>query len=211
MRSRERGVGSGLGRTGDRCAARGPAKAGPYVLLIAAIAVSIPALADAQTFGFGRAPTAAELDAVFPSAAPDGSGLPMGRGSAKEGVAVYKQKCAACHGPEGTGTPIHRGVVPLGNAKPVKLDESLVPYATTVWDFINRAMPWLQPGTLTPDEAYAVTAYVLYLNKIVGEAEVLDQTTLPQVRMPHRDEMFPARVEWKPGERRPLGNYPGRR
>jgi cytochrome c len=198
MQSHERSVGSGLSRTG-------------LILALIALVLYVPARAHAQTFGFGRTPTAEELAAVFPSAAPDGSGLPMGRGSAKEGAAVYKQKCLACHGANGTGTPIHRGVVPLGNAKPVKLDESLVPYATTVWDFINRAMPWTQPGTLTPDEAYAVTAYVLYLNKIVGEAEVLDQTTLPQVRMPHRDEMFPARVEWKSGERRPLGNYPGRR
>jgi len=175
------------------------------------IVACVPALTDAQTFGFGRTPTEAELKAVFPSAAPDGSGLPAGSGSAKEGVAVYKQKCAACHGPEGKGTPLHRGLIPLGNAKPVKLDESLVPYATTVWDFINRAMPWTQPGTLTPDEAYAVTAYVLYLNKIVGEADILDQTTLPKVRMPHRDDMFPVRPDWKPGERRALGNYPGRR
>lgn len=171
----------------------------------------VPTLAQAQTFGFGRAPTTQELEGVFPAAAPDGTGLPAGRGSAKEGAAVYKQKCVACHGPNGTGTPLHRGVVPLGNAKPVKLDESLVPYATTVWDFINRAMPWTQPGTLTPDEAYAVTAYILYLNKIVDEADVLDQATLPKVRMPHRDDMVPARPEWKPGERRLFGNYPGRR
>ena len=176
-----------------------------------AIVACVPALTQAQTFGFGRTPTEAELKAVFPSAAPDGTGLPVGRGSAKEGAAVYTQKCLACHGPNGTGTPLHRGVVPLGNAKPVKLEESLVPYATTLWDFINRAMPWTQPGTLTPDEAYAVTAYILYLNKIVGEADVLDQTTLPKARMPHQDDMVPARPDWKPGERRMFGNYPGRR
>jgi mono/diheme cytochrome c family protein len=182
-------------------------------LLVAliAFALCVPALTLAQTFGFGRTPTAEELKAVFPAAAPDGTGLPVGRGSATEGAAVYKQKCLACHGANGTGTPLHRGIVPLGNAKPVELDESLVPYATTVWDFINRAMPWTQPGTLTPDEAYAVTAYVLYLNKIVGEADVLDQTTLPKVRMPHRDDMIPARPGWTPGERRLFGNYPGRR
>ncbi len=198
MRSRRRPVASGFSRTG-------------VLVVLIALATGAPALAQGPTFGFGRTPTAAELEAVFPSAAPDGTGLPAGRGSATEGAAVYKQKCLACHGPNGTGTPIHRGVVPLGNAKPVKLEESLVPYATTVWDFINRAMPWTQPGTLTPDEAYAVTAYILYLNKIVGEADVLDQATLPKVRMPHRDDMFPVRPEWKPGERRALGNYPVRR
>jgi len=186
----------------------------PRTLLLIAMLVAaacVSALAQGPTFGLGRTPTADEIKAVFPSAAPDGTGLPMGRGTAKEGVAVYKQKCAACHGPEGKGTPLHRGVVPLGNAKPVKLEESLVPYATTVWDFINRAMPWTQPGTLTPDEAYAVTAYILYLNKIVGETDVLDQTTLPKVRMPHQDDMVPARPDWKPGERRLFGNYPSTR
>jgi cytochrome c len=198
MRSHEPSVAAGFSRTG-------------LLLVLIALAAGVPAPASPQTFGFGRTPTADELKAVFPSAAPDGTGLPVGRGTAKEGLAVYKQKCAACHGPEGAGTPIHRGLIPLGNAKPVKLEKSLVPYATTVWDFINRAMPWTQPGTLTPDEAYAVTAYVLYLNTIVGENDVLDQTTLPQVRMPHRDNMFPVRPDWKPGERRALGNYPGRR
>ncbi|MBI2188917.1 MAG: cytochrome c [Acidobacteria bacterium] len=163
------------------------------LLLIGMIASAcVPALAQGPTFGFGRTPTAEEIKAADTAAAPDGTGLPPGRGTAKEGAAVYTQKCAACHGPNGTGTPLHRGLIPLGNAKPVKLDESLVPYATTVWDFINRAMPWTQPGTLTPDEAYAVTAYVLYLNKIIGEGDVLDQTTLPKVRMPHRDSMIPA-------------------
>lgn len=181
------------------------------LLLIGMIASAcVPALAQGPTFGFGRTPTAEEIKAADTAAAPDGTGLPPGRGTAKEGAAVYTQKCAACHGPNGTGTPLHRGLIPLGNAKPVKLDESLVPYATTVWDFINRAMPWTQPGTLTPDEAYAVTAYVLYLNKIIGEGDVLDQTTLPKVRMPHRDSMIPAQPTWKPGARRQFGNYPGR-
>ncbi|MBI4886045.1 MAG: cytochrome c [Acidobacteria bacterium] len=176
----------------------------------AVILACVPWVVHAQTFGFGRPPTPEEIKGVFPSAAPDGTGLPPGRGTAKDGAAVYAQKCAACHGPNGTGTALHRGLIPLGNAKPVKLEESLVPYATTVWDFINRAMPWTTPGTLTPDEAYAVTAYVLYLNKIVGEADVLDATTLPKVRMPHRDNFIPAQPGWTPGERRRLGNYPAR-
>ena len=183
------------------------------LLLIAAvvIAAAVPALAQGPTFGFGRAPTAEEIKKADTAVAPDGTGLPQGRGTAKEGATVYAQKCAACHGPNGSGTPLHRGIVPLGNAKPVKLEGSLVPYATTVWDFINRAMPWTTPGTLTADEAYAVTAYVLYLNKIVGETDVLDQTTLPKVRMPHRDNFIPAQPAWKPGARRQFGNYPSRR
>ena len=93
---------------------------------------------------------------------------------------MYAQKCQACHGPNGTGTRLHRGLIPLGNAKPVKIEGSLVPYATTVWDFINRAMPSTKPGSLTPDEVYAATAFVLFLNGIVEENDVLDATTLPQ-------------------------------
>ena len=179
------------------------------LLLAAAVALaaSVPALAQGPTFGLGRTPSAEEIRAADTAVAPDGTGLPPGQGTAKEGAVVYTQKCAACHGPNGKGTPLHRGLVPLGNAKPVKIEGSLVPYATTVWDFINRAMPWITPGTLTPDEAYAVTAYVLYLNDIVTETDVLDRTTLPKVRMPHRDDFIPAQPAWKPGERRLFGNY----
>jgi cytochrome c len=182
----------------------------PDLLLTAALALCAGAttLAQGPTFGLGRTPSAEEIRAADTAAAPDGTGLPPGRGTAKEGAVVYTQKCAACHGPNGKGTALHRGLVPLGNAKPVKIEGSLVPYATTVWDFINRAMPWTTPGTLTPDEAYAVTAYVLFLNDIVKESDTLDATSLPRVRMPHRDDFIPARPEWKPGARRQFGNYP---
>jgi cytochrome c len=90
----------------------------------------------------------------------------------------------------------------------VKIEGSLVPYATTVWDFINRAMPWTKPGTLTPDDVYAVTAYVLFLNGIVKETDVLDATTLPTIRMPNRDRFVTVEIGLKPRERRPLGHYP---
>ena len=121
---------------------------------------------------------------------------------------MYAQKCLSCHGANGTGTRLHRGLVPLGNAKPVKIEGSLVPYATTVWDFINRAMPSTKPGSLTPDEVYAVTAYVLFLNDVVEENAVLDAKTLPNVRMPNRDNFLAIELDWKPGQRRPLGYYP---
>jgi cytochrome c len=173
-----------------------------------ALAVCVPALAQGPTYGLGRTPTAEEIKAADTAVAPDGTGLPPGRGTAKEGAVVYAQKCAACHGPNGTGTALHRGLIPLGNAEPVKIRGSLVPYATTVWDFINRAMPSIKPGSLTPDEVYAVTAYVLYLNDIIGEADVLDATSLPKVRMPHRDNFIPAQPAWKPGAPRPFGYYP---
>jgi cytochrome c len=103
---------------------------------------------------------------------------------------------------------LHRGLIPLGNAKPVKIEGSLVPYATTVWDFINRAMPSTRPGSLTPNEVYASTAFVLYLNGIITETDVLDATALPKVRMPNRDNFLAVEINWKPGQRRPLGHYP---
>src|SRR2546425_11422954 len=120
---------------------------------------------------------------------------------------VFAQECAACHGPNGSGG-LARGIVPLGNAKPVKIDFSLVPYATTVWDFINRAMPQTKPRSLTADEVYALTAYVLYRNDIVKETDVLDAKSLPKVTMPNRDNFIPAYPGWRPGEKRPFGYYP---
>jgi len=90
----------------------------------------------------------------------------------------------------------------------VKIQGSLVPYATTVWDFINRAMPSTKPGSLTPDEVYAATAYVLFLNEVIDENAVLDATTLPKIKMPNRDNFVAVELDWKPGQRRPLGHYP---
>src|SRR5262249_35399247 len=112
------------------------------------------ALAQGPTYQLGRTPSAEEIKARDIAISPDGKELPPGRGTAVEGAAVYMQKCAACHGPNASGSALHRGLIPLGNAKPVKIPFSLVPYATTVWDFINRAMPQSAPGSLKPDEVY---------------------------------------------------------
>jgi S-disulfanyl-L-cysteine oxidoreductase SoxD len=163
--------------------------------------------AQGPAYPMGRTPSAEEIKAVDTAVSPDGTGLPPGSGSAREGASVFAQKCAACHGPDGSGGAM-RGVIPLGNAKPVKLPFSLVPYSTTVWDFINRAMPATKPGSLTPNEAYAVTAYVLYRNDIIEETDVLDATSLPKVRMPNRDNFLPPQPEWNAGAKRPFGNYP---
>ena len=182
----------------------------PHVLLAAALAIlaSVTTLAQGPTYQLGRTPTAEEIKARDIAVSPEGKELPPGRGTAVEGAAVYTQKCAACHGPNATGSALHRGLVPLGNAKPVKIGFSLVPYATTVWDFINRAMPQTRPGSLTPDEVYAVTAYVLYRNDVIKETDVLDATSLPKVRMPNRDNFLPAQLEWNPKAKRPFGYYP---
>ena len=172
------------------------------------LSASVTALAQGPTYRLGTAPSAEEIKARDTAVSPQGKELPPGSGGVKEGAAVYAQKCAACHGPNGTGTRVHRGLIPLGNAKPVKIEGSLVPYATTVWDFINRAMPSTKPGSLTPDEVYAATAYVLFLNEVIDENAVLDATTLPQIKMPNRDTFVAVELDWKPGQRRPLGHYP---
>ena len=180
--------------------------------LVATIALSVSVTASAQgpTYRLGTTPSEAEIKVRDNAISPDGREFPPGSGNVVQGATVYTQKCAGCHGPNGTGTRLHRGLVPLGNAKPVKIEGSLVPYATTVWDFINRAMPWATPGSLTPDEVYAVTAYVLFLNNVINETDVLDASTLPKVRMPNRDNFLPLESDWKPGRSRPLGHYPRR-
>jgi cytochrome c len=179
-------------------------------LLIAAIVLwaSAAALAQGPTYRFGTPPSAEEIKARDTAVSPQGKELPPGSGNARQGATVYAQKCALCHGPDGKGTKLHRGLIPLGNAKPVKIEGSLVPYATTVWDFINRAMPWQKPGSLTPDEAYAVTAYVLFINDVIKENDVLDTATRPKVRMPNQDRFVAVELDWTPGQKRPLGFYP---
>ena len=181
----------------------------PCSLLAALIIIAACVVASAQgrTYQLGTTPGEEEIKARDIAISPDGKELPPGSGTAKEGATVFAQKCAACHGREGNGG-LTRGIVPLGNAKPVKLPVSLVPYATTVWDFINRAMPQSKPGSLTPDEVYAATAYVLFRNEIIKETDVLDARTLPKIRMPNRDNFLPAQPGWKPGEKRPFGYYP---
>jgi cytochrome c len=181
-------------------------------LLAAAIALvaSTTALAQGPTYRLGTPASDEQIRATMPAVSAEGTELPRGSGTAKQGSIVYMQKCAACHGPEGKGTALHRGLIPLGNAKPVKIEGSLVPYATTVWDFINRGMPWTKPGSLTSDDVYAVTAYVLFLNQIISETDVMDARTLPAVRMPNRDRFVGVELDWKPGQKRPLGFCSGK-
>ena len=174
---------------------------------VIALSVSVPAWGQGRTYQLGSTPSQEELKTRDIAISPDGKELPPGSGTAKEGATIFSQKCAACHGPNGNGG-LTRGIVPLGNAKPVKIGYSLVPYATTVWDFINRAMPQSKPGSLTVDEVYAATAYVLYRNEIIKETDVLDARTLPKVRMPNRDNFLPVQPGWKPGQKRPFGYYP---
>jgi len=170
------------------------------------------ALAQSPTYGVGRTPTAEEIRAWDISISPTGEELPPGRGTVEEGALVYRRKgCAGCHGRTGTGGRADRLVKrdagpdadpwDLGRILPIR-----APYATVVWDYINRGMPLNREGTLTADEVYALTAYLLYLNDVIPEDKVLDAQSLPQVEMPNRNAFAPL-PDWKPGRPRLLG-YP---
>jgi cytochrome c len=191
-----------------RSSSRLPAAARSVIAAAVVLAASAGVLAQGPTYRMGTTPSDEEITSRDTVAFPQGRGLPVGSGGVRDGAGVYAKKCASCHGPNGTGTALHRGLIPLGNSKPLPIQGGLVPYATTVWDFINRSMPWFQPGTMPPDEVYAVTAYVLFLNGAIKENDVLDQATLPQVRMPNRDGFVGVELDWKPGQKRPLGYYP---
>jgi S-disulfanyl-L-cysteine oxidoreductase SoxD len=173
-----------------------------------AVSVCVTTVAQGPTYQLGRTPSEEEIKASDTAVSPEGKELPPGSGTATEGAKVFAQKCAACHGPNAMGTALARALVPLGNTKPVKLEWSLVPYATTVWDFINRAMPQSKPGSLTADEVYAVTAFVLYRNDIIKETDVLDARSLPKIRMPNRENFLPKEPGWKAAGKRPFGYYP---
>jgi len=163
------------------------------LVFCAALLVAPPAFAKVQQFGQPIA--AADIAPWDISVAPDGSGLPPGRGTAREGEAVYVAKCQSCHGEKGTGgryDVLVGGIGSLAVGKtPVKTVGSYWPYATTLFDYIRRAMPFSAPKSLTSEEVYAVSAYVLHLNGIIGAGDVLDARSLPKVRMPNRDGFIP--------------------
>src|SRR5579883_42854 len=135
--------------------------------------------------GLGKPVTEADLAVWDISIGPDGKGLPAGSGTPEQGAAIFAQKCASCHGEGGVGG----SNAALINA-PGKNERTMalyVPHATTVFDFIHRAMPWPQPKSLSNDEVYALTAFILAGNKIIGENDTMNAETLPKVRMPNRD------------------------
>ena len=137
------------------------------------------------------APVSAEEIARFDiSIPPSGAGLPAGSGSVKQGAAVYAAKCQSCHGEKGVGKPadpLVGGIGTLATPKPMRTVGSYWPYATTLLDYVRRAMPIQNPLSLSNDEVYAVSAYVLNLNGIVPADAVMNAQTLPQVKMPNRD------------------------
>jgi S-disulfanyl-L-cysteine oxidoreductase SoxD len=181
----------------------------PFALVV--LIGGIPVLAQSPTYGVGRTPTAEEIRAWDISIGPTGEELPPGRGTAKEGAQLYRTKgCAGCHGATGIG-----GSAPMLKSKAGPDVELWArgrilplrsPYATTVWDYINRGMPLNREGTLTPDEVYAITAFLLYINDVIPEDQVLDQESLPKIKMPIGDA-YASLPEWKPKTRR-LQGYP---
>ncbi len=153
------------------------------------VAAGCAAPARVETPNLGRPATAAEIAGWDISVGPDGVGLPAGSGTALKGAAVYEQKCQACHGAKGAGQPNDRlagGHGTLASKTPVRTIGSYWPHATTVFDYVRRAMPYTQPQSLSDDEVYAVTAYLLQLNGIIGEADEMNAQTLPKVTMPNR-------------------------
>jgi len=169
-----------------------PLKVVTISLLLGSLVGSL-AIAQSPTYGVGRTPTEEELRRMDISIGPTGEELPPGSGTAKEGAQLFVQKaCISCHGAEGNG-----GLGPVLRSQrdadlPVWEKERILPlrspYATTVWDYINRGMPVGLEGTLTADEVYALTAYLLFLNDVIPEDQVLDQQSLPQVSMPIGDD-----------------------
>jgi len=174
------------------------------IVVIAAAALAACAnqqAAPGKAPAFGTAVSAEEIARFDISIPPSGAGLPKGGGSARQGLQVYEQKCMACHGAKGTGKPadaLAGGIGSLATKTPVRTVGSYWPYSTTLFDYVRRAMPITNPLSLTDDEVYAVSAYVLFLNGIVGEDAVMNAQTLPQVKMPNRDGFV---SDWPPRAR----------
>jgi mono/diheme cytochrome c family protein len=170
------------------------------------------ALAQGPTYGVGRTPTPEEIRALDISISPTGAELPPGRGTSKEGEQLYRSKgCLGCHGAGGTGgtAPILKSKMgpetptwERGRVLPVR-----APFATIVWDYINRGMPLGREGTLTADEVYSLTAYLLFINQVIPEGQVLDRENLPKVKMPLGADEYASLPDWKPKTRR-LKDYP---
>ena len=157
----------------------------------------MPTLCGAQSPNLGRPLTPEEIRKMDITVATDGRGLPPGSGSVSAGAAVYAKSCQSCHGTQGAGKPqdqLTGGVGSLASGKPVKTPASYWPVATTLFDYIRRAMPITAPESLTNDEVYAVTAYILSIDGIVPSDAVLDAKSLPRVKMPNKDGF----VSWWP-------------
>lgn len=163
------------------------------VLILLSVAAGLGAKAQGLTYNLGKSPTIEQIRHWDIAISPEGTELPEGSGTAQQGGQLFAMKCAMCHGPAGSD-----GIAPslVGkNTIPMTW-----PFATSIWDYLNRAMPLYQEGTLKIDEVYALTAFLLYKNNIIGETDVLNRDNLPEVEMPNRDGYVPPPIaEWAPG------------
>jgi S-disulfanyl-L-cysteine oxidoreductase SoxD len=189
-------------------------------LFAATLGICHVAGAQSPNYGVGRAPSAEEIRAWDIAISPTGKELPQGHGTAKEGASLYVRKgCAGCHGPAGWSGGHAPTLIPAKGVKrpnsvpclaPCVNDANTMgvhsPFATTIWDYINRGMPIGKEGTLTPNEVYALTAFLLFKNDVIKEDEVMDEQSLPKVKMPNRDG-FALPPAWKHGTPR-LEGYP---
>jgi cytochrome c len=155
----------------------------------------------AETPNFGRPIDEAAIAAWDISILPDGTGLPNGSGTPAQGAVLYAEKCAACHGDNGKGGGLAAALVSDGAIAGISASQKTIknfwPYSTTIFDFIRRAMPFQMPRSLADDEVYALTAYILAENKLIGANDTMNAQTLPKVKMPNRDNFiirFPDRI-----------------
>ncbi len=180
----------------------------PFKFLAPVVAVASCLTAAAQTPGYknvGRTPTAQEIQAMDIAIGTDGKELPPGSGNAKAGALLFADKCAVCHGQNQEGSAQAPALVggkgTLTSLRPKMTVGSYWPYATTIFDYIRRAMPRFQEGTLKVDEVYSLTAFLLYRNEIIKEDDVIDAATLPKIKMPNRDGFVPQNLDeihdWK--------------
>jgi cytochrome c len=190
-------------------------------LLLSSLVLALSHVGSAQspTYGVGRTPTADEIRTWDISISPDGKELPPGRGTAKEGAQLFAQKgCGGCHGRARSMAPAPTLIKSDGTTKnpypclqPCVNDSNVLalhsPYATVMWDYINRGMPLGKEQTLAPDEVYALTAFLLFKNNVITEEEVMDAQSLPKVVMPNRDGAARPPEPWQHGVPR-LRNYP---
>lgn len=167
-------------------------------LIVATISTAVFAQSVPARYGFGSPVGADELANYF-AIPPDGRGLPPGSGTAAVGAKVYAENCSACHGDKLQGNPekgiggdrLLGGRGTLATKTPIKTVESYWPYATTLFDYVKRAMPFSAPGSLSNDDVYAVTAYILSEAKIIKADDTMNAATLPKVTMPNRDGFIP--------------------
>jgi hypothetical protein len=166
----------------------------------AALALVLAAsVAQAEGPNLGKPIDPADIAPWDISILPDGTGLPPGQGTAAEGAPIYQQKCAPCHGADGEGGIAGQliGGPPRATLDGGKTIANFYPYATTIFDYVRRAMPYNQPHSLTDQEVYGLTAFLLARNKLIGESDVMNAQTLPKVKMPNRDNFitrFPERI-----------------